>query len=85
MKLYNYKVDKWLLFSIILFFIISVSTIFSAQNLIGSNDLVFKQVMWYIIGFIFIFFMMKFKNKFIIKHVWILYFNDVYVCTKCVC
>lgn len=73
MKLRNYKVDKWLLFSIILFFFISIMTIFSAQHLIDSNDLVFKQIIWYVIGFVLIFFMMKIKNDFIIKNVWILY------------
>lgn len=77
MKLRYYKVDKWLLFSIIMFFIISVLTIFSAQHLINSNDLFYKQCMWYSIGFVVIFFMMKIKNNFIIKHIWILYFIGI--------
>lgn len=74
MKLRDFKVHKWLVISIILFFVISVLSIFSAQSLIKSTDLVYKQIMWYCIGFVLIFLIMKFKPNFIIKHIWIFYF-----------
>lgn len=73
MKLSNYKVNRWLLVSVLLFFIISFASIYSAQYLIGVNDLALKQGMWYLIGFIIIFFMMKIKNSFFIKYIWVLY------------
>lgn len=73
MKLKDYKVEKWLLITTILFSIISIITIGSAQKLINANDLMQKQIMWYIIGFFLIFIIMKIKNDFFIKHIWILY------------
>lgn len=73
MKIKNFKVDKWLLTTIILFSIISVLTIGSAQKLINANDLMTKQIIWYIVGFILIIIIMKIKNEFFIKHIWILY------------
>lgn len=73
MKLHNFKVDKWLLITIILFSIISIITIGSAQQLIKSEDLMIKQLIWYIIGFLLIFIIMKIKNDFFIKNIWILY------------
>ncbi len=73
MKLKNFKIDKWLLIIVILFSIISVLTIGSAQILINKTDLMSKQMMWYGIGFILIFIVMRIKNDFFIKHTWIFY------------
>lgn len=73
MKLKRIKIDKILLITILLFSIISVLTIGSAQILINRTDLMMKQLMWYIIGFILIIIVMKIKNDFFIKYTWILY------------
>ena len=49
----KYKVDKGILIPMILFAIISVVTIYSAQSLLGADmqNLALKQVVWYILGF----------------------------------
>lgn len=73
MKLHDFKIDKWLLIIVILFSIISIITIGSAQQLIGVKDLMLKQLIWYCIGFIIIFVIMKIKNNFFINHIWIFY------------
>lgn len=73
MKLKNFKIDKWLLIIVILFSIISTLTIGSAQILINRTDLMTKQIMWYSIGFVLIFIVMKIKNDFFIKYTWIFY------------
>jgi rod shape determining protein RodA len=73
MKLKKIKIDKILLITVILFSLISIITIGSAQILINRTDLMTKQIMWYIIGFILIFIIMKIKNDFFIKYAWIFY------------
>lgn len=71
----KYKVDKFIVIPIILFIFISLITIYSAQSLLDKsmNTLVYKQLFWYIIGFVFVFFIMKLNNKQIYKYIWILY------------
>ena len=55
----KYKIDIFILLCILIFAIISVVTIGSSEKLlINSNNLVFRQILWYIIGFIFVFFTM---------------------------
>lgn len=73
----KFKVDKWLVIIVFVFFLISVFTIGSAQRLINSNDLMLKQALWYGIGFVLIFFMMKIKNEFFIKYSWVLYIVSI--------
>lgn len=73
----NYKVDKWLLITIFLFSIISVFSIGSAQILIGANDLMFRQVVWYLVGFVLIILIMRIKNDFFIKYSWVIYIIGV--------
>ena len=73
----KYKVDISLLICIILFAVLSIVTIGSAENLLTETGLVFKQIMWYIIGFILIYFIMFIGNKFLYKNVWILYIIGV--------
>lgn len=72
-KLSFFKVDKGFILCIILFMIISLITIGSAQNLISDNSLVLKQALWYLVGFIFIFIIMFIKNDFLLKYSYILY------------
>ena len=77
-KTSKYKVDIWLLICIILFAIISIVTIGSAEKLLtNSNDLVLRQIMWYIIGFIVIYVTVFIGNNFLFKNAWILYIIGV--------
>lgn len=71
----KYKIDKFLLIPIIIFIVISLFTIYSAETLLNKdmNNLVLKQGFWYIIGFIIVFFIMFVGNKQIYKYAWILY------------
>ena len=77
MRLRNFKVHKWLLITIMLFSFISVLSICSAQKLLGANDLMVRQIVWYLIGFVLIIFVMKIKNDFFIKYIWIFYLISV--------
>ena len=77
MRLRNFKVHKWLLITIMLFSFISVLSICSAQKLLGVNDLMVRQIVWYLIGFVLIIFVMKIKNDFFIKYIWIFYLISV--------
>ena len=72
-KISKYKVDIWLLIVLFLFIIISLVTINSAEILISNNTLVYKQLLWYIAGFIIAYFIMFIGNDFIYKNVWIFY------------
>ena len=77
MRLHNYKVNKWLLITVFLFALISIFTIGSAQKLIGVDDLMKRQIIWYFVGFVLIFIVMRIKNEFFIKYTWILYIVGV--------
>lgn len=74
-KISKYKVDKLILIPLILFAIISILTISSAEELLSGdlNGLAIKQAMWYIIGFVLAYFTMFIGNKFIYKNIWIFY------------
>lgn len=73
-KISKYKVDKTLLITLILFVIISIITIYSAQNLLNEDtNLALKQGIWYIVGFALVYLIMFIGNDFIIKNAWILY------------
>ena len=68
------KIDISILVCIVLFAIISIVTIGSAQKLLtDETNLVFKQIMWYGVGFLLIVFIMFIGNKFLYKNAWILY------------
>lgn len=71
----KYKVDKYILIPLFIFVLISLITIYSAQSLLPSEfqNLAYKQVMWYVIGFTIAYFIMFIGNSFIIKNSWILY------------
>lgn len=71
----KYKIDNSLLVIIIMFAIISVITIFSAQHLLGDNysNLYLKQIMWFGIGFVLAYFIMYIGNNFFLKNYKILY------------
>ena len=78
-RITKYKVDKGIIFCIISFFLISIFSIKSAQNLLPSymNNLMIKQIIWYILGFLIAFLIMRLGNEFIYKHTWFLYSGGV--------
>ena len=77
-KTSKYKIDISILICIILFAVISIVTIGSAEKLLDENtNLVLKQILWYIVGFVLIFFIMFIGNKFLYKNAWILYIIGV--------
>ena len=70
----KYKIDISILICIVLFAVISIITIGSAQKLLtNETNLVFKQIIWYLVGFGLIFLVMFVGNKFLYKNAWILY------------
>ena len=71
----KYQVEPFLLIPMILFALISVITIFSAQKLLAANmqDLALKQLLWYVVGFIIAFFILRVGTTYILKNAWILY------------
>ena len=74
MNLAKYKVEKSLVIVMILFFIISIITIYSAGFVdVGNAQLYQKQVMWYVCGTIFVFFIMFIGNSFFIRNSFFLY------------
>ena len=72
-KISKYKIDIWLLLILLIFIIISLVTINSAEILISNNTLVFKQILWYIAGFLIAYFIMFVGNDFIYRNVWFFY------------
>ena len=74
-KISKYKIDNGILIALILFAIISVLTIFSAQSLLDSSyhNLYLKQIMWYAIGFLLSYFIIFIGNDFFIKNAKIFY------------
>lgn len=72
-KMYKLKINKSILYSLFLFMIISLLSIYSAGNLIGNNNLVIKQAIWFVIGLFTIYLITKTKNKNIYKHYKLLY------------
>ena len=75
----KYKVDKGILIALIIFAVISVISIYSAQGILASDmqNLYTKQIMWYVVGFIVAYLIMFIGNDFIIKHINILYIIGV--------
>lgn len=79
MKISKFKIDKLILIPLIIFSIISIITIYSAQSLLPSSMgyLALKQGIWYIVGFIVMFVIISLGNEFIYKNAWILYIIGV--------
>ena len=75
MKLSRFKVDKYIVIPLLAFIIISLLAINSATTMLNINNeqLVLKQLLWYMLGFGLIFIIMTFKNETIYKYAWILY------------
>jgi rod shape determining protein RodA len=74
-NLSKYKVDNGLLVALLLMAIVSITTIYSAEQLLpmAMHDLYIKQSIWFIIGFIVAYSIMSLGNEIIYKNVWLLY------------
>lgn len=73
-NIFKYKIDKSIILCIILFAFISVITIGSAEHLLSeSTNLVLKQTIWYIVGFIVVFIVIFLGNHILFKNSWFLY------------
>lgn len=74
----KYKIDISIILCILMFAIISVITIGSAEQLLDeSSNLVIRQIIWYIVGFIFVFIVMFIGNHLLYKNAWFLYIFGV--------
>ena len=68
-----------ILFPLLIMLVISLLSIYSAKVYTNSDlgNIVLKQFVWYLIGFIFIFFIFKIKNNYIFRHSRLLYYIGV--------
>ena len=71
----KYKVEASILIPIILFFIISIISIFSTKRLLAIeySNLWIKQIIWYIIGIFLAYYIMHIGNKFLYNNAYIFY------------
>ena len=71
----NFISNLKIIIPIIAFMIISLVSIYSSQNLLSSNynNLYIKQIIWYIIGFVFIILIANLKSDFLYKYSFLLY------------
>lgn len=67
------KDNKCILFIIFLFFIISICSLYCSFFTISQDNFLIKQIIWYIIGFGFVFIIYKIGNDFFYNHALILY------------
>lgn len=75
----KYKFDKTILFCVFIFFIISIASIYSSLTYLSPTlgNLALKQAMWYIVGIVVIFIIIKFKNNFFYKYAWYIYLANI--------
>ena len=74
----KFKIDIFILLCILLFAVISIISIGSAEKLlVNSNNLILRQFLWYIVGFVVIYIVMFMGNNIIYKNAWILYIIGV--------
>lgn len=71
----NNKLDLSILIPVIIFAIISIVTISSASTYISQSmgNLVLKQIIWYLVGTLFVFTILYFKNDYFYRQAFVLY------------
>ena len=79
MNLKKLLIDKRIFICLLIFAFVSLFSIGSAKMLLSSTyqNLIWKQFIWYLIGFLLIFLIMDFGNEKIFKLSWILYFIGI--------
>ena len=75
----KYKVEYSILVPIVIFFIISIISIYSTKELLSSehHDLWLKQILWYGLGMVLAYGVMHLGNKFLYNNAWIFYIVGV--------
>ena len=78
------KIDLTIVIPIILFFIISITSIYSAMTYLSpdNGNLALKQAIWYLVGIVIIVIIFKLKNDYLYRNAWFLYIlgNILLVC-----
>lgn len=69
------KINFGIIIPIILFAIISITTIYSAMTYLSKDvgNLALKQCLWYLIGTILVLIILKLKNKYLYQNAWFFY------------
>ena len=69
------KIDLTIVIPVILFFIISITSISSAMTYLSpdTGNLALKQAMWYLIGVVLIIILFKLKNDYLYRNAWFFY------------
>ncbi len=78
-KISKYKIELSIIIPIIIFFIISIISIYSTRKLLSIeySNLWIKQISWYIIGIFLAFLTMRLGNKFLYNNAYIFYIIGV--------
>ncbi len=73
------KIEIIIPLCILLFFLISIASIYSSESILPSyyNNLHIKQLIWYAIGFIIFVFLLFFKNEKIVRHSKLIYITSI--------
>ncbi len=71
----KYKINFKIVIPILLMAIVSIITIYSALTYTSKSlgNLALKQAVWYIVGFILVFILLRLKNEYLYRHAWVLY------------
>lgn len=71
----NKKINLSIVLPIFILAIVSIITIYSASTYISKEmgNLALKQSIWYLVGIILVFILIKLKNEYLYSHTWILY------------
>lgn len=72
-RISKFKVDISFIIILFMFVAISLITIYSAQSLISNDTLMIKQALWYVAGFILIYFVMFIGNDYIYRNYMVWY------------
>ena len=71
----KYKINFKIVIPILLMAIVSIITIYSALTYTSKSlgNLALKQAIWYVVGFILVFILLRLKNEYLYRHAWFLY------------
>lgn len=71
----NKKINLSIILPICILAIVSIITIYSASTYISPTmgNLAVKQSIWYLVGFLLVFILVKLKNEYLYTHTWIFY------------
>ena len=69
------RIDLTIVIPIVLFFIISITSIYSAMTYLSpdNGNLALKQAIWYLVGVVIIIILLKLKNDYLYRNAWFFY------------